>query len=83
MVRKSPASKITAKGQTTIPIGVRRHLRVRPGDRVTYVIQPDGRVVMMPAALDAKEVAGMLAPAPRRVTIEEMRAAIRKRGSRL
>ncbi len=38
-----PESKITAKGQTTLPKAVREALGVKPGDRVRYVIR-DGQV---------------------------------------
>jgi antitoxin PrlF len=41
-------SAITSKGQTTIPKPIRDHLGLRPGDRVKFFIQPDGRVVMLP-----------------------------------
>lgn len=80
--KKILASRITRRGQITIPLPIRRQLGVEPGDRVEYVIEPDGRVVMLPATVDASQLEGMLAPPPRRVTLEEMRAAIRKRGGR-
>lgn len=35
-------SKITAKGQTTLPAEVRADLGVGPGDRVEYIKQSDG-----------------------------------------
>ena len=31
-------SRLTSKGQATIPVGVRRALRLRPGDRVAFEI---------------------------------------------
>ncbi len=40
-------SKITAKGQTTLPKAVRDALSVGPGDRVRYFIQ-DGEVWIRP-----------------------------------
>jgi AbrB family looped-hinge helix DNA binding protein len=43
-------SKITAKGQTTIPAEIRAELGVGPGDQVEYVQQDDGRIVMRKAA---------------------------------
>ena len=75
-------STITSKGQTTIPSEIRRHLRLRAGDRVEFVVENDGRVVLIPATVDAMELEGLLAPAPRRVSLGEMDAAIRGRASR-
>ena len=45
-----PSSLITAKGQTTIPKAIRDRLRVAPGDRVDFVVQPDGTVTVEPAS---------------------------------
>jgi antitoxin PrlF len=44
-----PSSTITARGQTTIPKAIREHLGVDVGDRVDFVIQPDGTIVVEPA----------------------------------
>jgi antitoxin PrlF len=40
-------SKITTKGQTTIPIEVREYLKVGAGDRIGYEFV-DGKVVLVP-----------------------------------
>lgn len=37
-------SKLTDRYQTTVPAGVRKHLRLKKGDRIRYVEAPDGRV---------------------------------------
>lgn len=75
-------STVTSKGQTTIPGDIRRHLKLRPGDRVEYVVEADGRVVLLPATADVAALKGLLAPAPRRLSVEAMDAAIRKRAAR-
>ncbi len=72
-------SKISSKGKTTIPDVIRRHLRLRVGDRIQFIIEENGKVVLTPAAVDVSELKGLLAPAPRRVSLEAMDAAIRKR----
>jgi antitoxin PrlF len=41
-------STITTKGQATIPLAVRRHLGLNPGDKVDFVIEEDGAVVVRP-----------------------------------
>jgi len=77
-----PTSTVTSKGQTTIPKEIREHLRLKPGDRVEFVTDEDGRVVVLPATLDAAELAGILKAPSKPVTVEAMNQAIRKRGGR-
>jgi AbrB family looped-hinge helix DNA binding protein len=77
-----PTSTVTSKGQTTIPKEIREHLHLKPGDRVEFVTDEDGRVVVLPATVDAAELAGILKPPSRPVTLDEMTQTIRKRGGR-
>jgi len=76
-------STLTAKGQTTIPKAIRDQLGLSPGDRIEYFVEPDGRVIMLPATRPITRLAGALkhrAPKPA-VTLEEMDRAIRERVS--
>ena len=73
---------LTSKGQTTVPKEIREHLRLRPGDRIQFVIEEDGRVVLVPASFDAADLAGILPRPKRAVSLEEMESAIRRRGAR-
>lgn len=41
-------SALTSRGRITIPKEIREHLRVSPGDRVKFFINPNGKVVMLP-----------------------------------
>ena len=41
-------STITEKFQTTIPLEVRRALKLAPRQRVSYEVRPDGSAVMRP-----------------------------------
>ena len=75
-------STLTSKGQTTIPKDVRKRLNLHPGDRLEFVIDEDGRVMVLPATIDASELAGMLKAPARPVSVEAMNRAIRKRGGR-
>ncbi len=75
-------STLTSKGQTTIPKDVRKRLNLHPGDRLEFVIDEDGRVLVLPASVDAAELAGMLKRPTKPVTIAEMNQVIRKRGGR-
>jgi antitoxin PrlF len=70
-------SKITAKGQMTLPKPVRDHLHVKPGDRVKIFIQPDGHVVLLPV-IPITALKGSVKSRRRRPpTIEEMDKAVR------
>jgi AbrB family looped-hinge helix DNA binding protein len=75
-------STLTSKGQTTIPKDVRKRLNLHPGDRLEFVIDEDGRVLLLPATLDVSELAGMLKRPAKPVTVAEMNQAIRMRGGR-
>jgi antitoxin PrlF len=41
-------SKITSKGQVTIPKPLRDHLRLEPGSSVEFELAEDGRVFLVP-----------------------------------
>lgn len=75
-------STMTSKGQTTIPKDIRKRLNLHPGDRLDFIIEEDGRVVVLPASVDASELAGMLKAPAKPVSVAEMNQAIRKRGGR-
>jgi len=68
---------LTSKGQITIPKQVREHLKLNPGDKLDFVIESGGRVVIRPAKLDVRELKGLLKRRDGKVlSIEEMNAAI-------
>jgi antitoxin PrlF len=75
-------STITSKGQTTIPGEIRRLLKLKAGDRIEFVVEADGKVVLVPATVHVSELEGLLAPAQRKLSLEEMDAAIRKRAGK-
>ncbi|MEO1746648.1 MAG: AbrB/MazE/SpoVT family DNA-binding domain-containing protein [Pseudomonadota bacterium] len=54
-------SKITAKGQTTIPLEVRELLGLKAGDRIRFVPM-DGKVEIVPRNKPASSLFGMLEP---------------------
>ena len=68
---------LTSKGQTTIPKRVREHLKLNPGDKLDFVIEPEGRVVIRPAQLDVRALKGLLKRRDGKVlSIDDMNAAI-------
>ena len=52
-------STITERGQTTIPAEVRKALRLKPHQRLTYEIRDDG-VVVRPETENIMDLAGSL-----------------------
>lgn len=69
-------SAITVKGQATIPKEVRKHLGLKPGDRVKFFIHPNGTVVLLPK-IAVSELRGMLqSRRARPVSIAEMNRAV-------
>ena len=72
---------VTSKGQITIPADVRRRLGLEVGDRVEFV-EADGGFAIKPANDDVRALKGLLRTPAKPVTIDEMNATIRARGSR-
>jgi AbrB family looped-hinge helix DNA binding protein len=71
-------AKLTSKGQITVPKDVRMKLNLKPGDRIRFVIEADGRVRLWPAKRDISSVRGILPKPTRTATLEEMEDAIRR-----
>ena len=57
-------SKVTSKGQTTIPQEVREYLRLKPGDRINYVLD-NGLVRLIPKNRNIADLAGFLGKPPK------------------
>jgi AbrB family looped-hinge helix DNA binding protein len=75
-----PASTLTSRGQTTIPLAIREHLKLRPGDRLEFVINDSDEVILRPATVDVREIKGLLKDRVRQpVTVAEMNTAVRER----
>jgi AbrB family looped-hinge helix DNA binding protein len=78
-----PFSTMTSKGQITVPKPIRDALQLEIGDRVQFRLRDDGVVEMLPETGDLSALFGMLTPPKsKRVTIEEMKWAIRRGGTR-
>lgn len=70
-------SKITAKGQMTLPKEARDHLGVKPGDRVKIFVDTPNRVVLLPV-IPVTALKGIVkSPHSRPITLEEMDEAVR------
>ncbi len=75
------AATVTSKGQITIPVDVRLALSVEAGDRVEFVEIRPGRYEVVAATRSVRELKGMFGKPARRVSIEEMNAAIAGKGA--
>jgi AbrB family looped-hinge helix DNA binding protein len=64
---------VTSKGQITIPQPIRERLRLKPGDRVDFVVAENGRVELQTRKIPFEQLRGMLkSPFKRPVSIREM-----------
>jgi antitoxin PrlF len=69
-------SRLTAKGQTTIPAEVRDYLNLRPGDQLDYVMQ-NGKVTIRARNLRTLDLLDRLGPPPNGPkTLEEIEDGI-------
>lgn len=72
---------LTGKGQITIPVEVRQALRLDAGDRVEFVEVEPGRFEIVPATRSVTALKAMFGKPKRTVSIDEMNAAIARRGA--
>ncbi|MHB8317812.1 MAG: AbrB/MazE/SpoVT family DNA-binding domain-containing protein [Acidimicrobiales bacterium] len=71
-----PTSKVTSKGQITIPAEVRRRLALVPGSRVNFVPLDNGSYEFVPATGTVTSLKGCVRSRSTPVTLEEMDDAI-------
>ena len=77
-----PRATMTSKGQITVPKSVRDALHLNPGDRVDFILDGEGKVVLRPATLDVRDLEGILhRPGMKPVSVERMRQIVARRGS--
>ena len=76
-------SKLTSKGQVTIPSEVREHLAVETGDSIEFVVLENGTVVVRPAYIDIMDLAACLSGTKRkRLSIAQMQKVIQVRAAK-
>jgi antitoxin PrlF len=67
------AATLTSKGQTTIPKKIRDSLGMKPGDRISFTLMPDGTVIMRVKRKSVMKLAGALHKKRRKaVSIEHL-----------
>jgi AbrB family looped-hinge helix DNA binding protein len=72
---------LTSKGQTTIPREVRDFLKLKPGDKMEFKLNPDGQTVTLKAAnIHVSSLKGFLkSEGMKPYTPEERTIALRRR----
>ena len=70
---------MTSKGQITIPAEVRQRMGLGTGDRIEFVETDGGGFAIRPAIDDVRSLKGLLRKPARRVSVEDMNAAVRQR----
>ena len=70
----SATATLTSKGQTTIPKEIRDRLGMKPGDRMTFTLMPDGTMLVRVKRKSILSLAGMLhKPGRKAVPIDQMK----------
>lgn len=70
------AATMTSKGQITIPVAVRRKLRLKAGSKVDFVENKAGELVLRPRTGDIRELYGIVRYDGPPLSIEEINEAI-------
>ena len=50
-------AKVTSKGQITIPVSIRRRLKINEGDKLLFIDRPDGVMMVNPGMLESAQSA--------------------------
>jgi AbrB family looped-hinge helix DNA binding protein len=78
-----PSATVTSKGQITIPIQVRKALKLKPGVRVDFYQIENGQFVLRAKTGSIMDMRGCLAGLELPKTDEEMNELIYKRAAEL
>lgn len=64
---------MTSKGQVTIPVEIRRSMKLKPRDRVVFTRLTDGTLVVRVKNKSVADLMGFLPKPKRKVRIQDMR----------
>jgi AbrB family looped-hinge helix DNA binding protein len=68
---------VSDKGQVTIPVALREQLGIKPGTRLAFAVDADGRLRLSLLAQGSAGLAGLLAKPGERVrSLQDMDAAV-------
>ena len=71
-------SKITTRGQTTIPKKIRERLNLQAGDRVLF-LEKDGEIVLQPVTQTLRDRRGSVEPRKKPEDFNDVREDVKKR----
>ncbi len=75
-----PTATVTSKGQVTVPKPIRDRLKLHAGDRLDFVLEEEGKVILRKASIPIQELEGILHRADRKpVSLEERKATVLRR----
>ncbi len=77
---QSLTTKVTTKGQITVPKPIREHLNLAKGDRIEFLIGPNGKVTLMPATADVRKLKGLVPKPKKPVSVADMKRSIEAEG---
>ena len=77
-----PTATLTSKGQLTLPKEIRDELGLDAGDKVLFRRNEQGEIVLEAATVDLLSLAGMVKPRVKGVTVDDMKDAVRRGGTR-
>ena len=72
---------LTSKGQITIPKAVRDSLKRHVGDRLEFLVDPDGSVRIVPATRPVTELKALLPRPAQSLSLEGIDAVVAERGA--
>jgi antitoxin PrlF len=76
------AATITSKGQITIPKDVRVRLGLHSGDKICFIFDGKDRVSFIPVTKSIVSLKGIVPKPDEVVSLEDMQATVKARGSR-
>jgi antitoxin PrlF len=74
-------SKLTSKGQVTIPHDIREELHLSTGSRLKFVIQ-NNSILLMPINNKLSDLKGILPKPKQALTVEQMNNIIKEKDDR-
>lgn len=73
---------LTSKGQVVIPKSVRDSLCLHSGDKLEFLVQDSGDLVVRPAVGHVNDLYGLLhKPGRKPVSVQDMNRAVRRRAT--
>ena len=76
-----PSATVTSKGQITIPVEVRRAMRLKPGTLVEFHEDDNGQFVLIPRTASIRDLEGCVPKLDYVPTIEQMNEVIQTAAS--